>query len=482
MRTLRDSAPTSRAMTVAVLVSMVAFLDSTVINLALPAIERDIGGGLALQQWIVDGYLLTMAAAILPGGSISDVFGRVPVIRFGLLAFGAGSVMAAAAGSPAMLIAARLIQGLGAAFLVPGSLALIDTVFDKARQSEAIGVWTGWTGTAFALGPLLGGMAVDFLGWRWIFVFSAVPVAIGYALTFWLCPTPGRVPGARVDIVGMGLSALGLAATVYALIESQHYGWADPMVVTPSVIGIAALAGFVNGQRHSASPMLPLPLFAFRNFAAANLCTACVYGALVLGSLAIALYTQEIGGYSATATGVATLPIPALSFVFARQVALVAERVGPRVFLVGGPSLAGIGLLLIHPKAAGFHVLTDLLPGMIVLAAGLVATITPLTSVALASVPAEYGGLASAINNAVSRLAALMSIATMSLIGAGTVSAAGFAHVLAASAALFGLGALCAALWITNPPAGYRPVPCDVAALCRDRPGVQPALTGGPTH
>ncbi|WP_236734083.1 MFS transporter [Mycolicibacter kumamotonensis] len=309
-------------MTVAVLVSMVAFLDSTVINLALPAIERDIGGGLALQQWIVDGYLLTMAAAILPGGSISDVFGRVPVIRFGLLAFGAGSVMAAAAGSPAMLIAARLIQGLGAAFLVPGSLALIDTVFDKARQSEAIGVWTGWTGTAFALGPLLGGMAVDFLGWRWIFVFSAVPVAIGYALTFWLCPTLGRVPGARVDIVGMGLSTLGLAATVYALIESQHYGWAAPRVVTPSVIGIAALAGFVNGQRHSASPMLPLPLFAFRNFAAANLCTACVYGALVLGSLAIALYTQEIGAYSATATGVATLPIPALSFVFARQVAL----------------------------------------------------------------------------------------------------------------------------------------------------------------
>jgi MFS family permease len=482
MSTLRDSAPTSRAMTVAVLVSMVAFLDSTVINLALPAIERDIGGGLALQQWIIDGYLLTMAAAILPGGSISDVFGRVPVIRFGLLAFAAGLVMAAAAASPAMLITARLIQGLGAAFLVPGSLALIDTVFDKARQSEAIGVWTGWTGTAFALGPLLGGMAVDLLGWRWIFVLSAAPVAIGYALTFWLCPMPGRVPGARIDIAGMCLSALGLAAIVYELIESQHYGWTDTMVVTPSVIGIAALAGFVKGQRRSASPMLPLPLFAFRNFAATNLATAFVYGGLVLGSLAIVLYTQEIGGYSATATGVATLPIPALSFVFARHVGLVAERVGPRVFLIGGPTLAGIGLLLIHPKAAGFHAITDLLPGMILLAAGLVATITPLTSVALASVPAEYGGLASAINNAVSRLAALMAVASMGLIGAGTVSAAGFAHVLEASAALFGLGALCAALWITNPPAGYRPVPCDVAALCRDRPGVQPALTAGPAR
>jgi hypothetical protein len=170
--TLRDTPPTSRAMVVAVTVSMVAFLDSSVINLALPATEHDLGGGLALQQWVIDGYLLAMAAAILPGGSISDLFGRVPVMRFGLLAFGAGSVLAAVATSPAMLITARLIQGLGAAFLVPGSLALINTVFDKAHQSAAIGIWTGWTGTAFALGPLLGGICVDFLGWRWIFVWD----------------------------------------------------------------------------------------------------------------------------------------------------------------------------------------------------------------------------------------------------------------------------------------------------------------------
>ena len=157
------------------MVSMVAFLDSTVINLALPATEHELGGGLALQQWFIDGYLLAMAAAILPGGSISDLFGRVPVMRFGLLAFGAGSMLAATATSPTMLITGRLIQGLGAAFLVPSSLGLIHTVFDKADQSAAIGVWTGWTGTAFALGPLLGGVCVDFLGWRWIFVLSAVP-------------------------------------------------------------------------------------------------------------------------------------------------------------------------------------------------------------------------------------------------------------------------------------------------------------------
>jgi EmrB/QacA subfamily drug resistance transporter len=474
--TLRDAAPTSRAMVVAVMVSMVAFLDSTVVNLALPATEHDLGGGLALQQWIVDGYLLAMAAAILPGGSISDLFGRVPVMRFGLLAFGVGSVLAAVAISPPMLIVARLIQGLGAAFLVPGSLALINTVFDKAHQSAAIGVWTGWTGTAFALGPLLGGMAVDFLGWRWIFVMSAIPMAVGYALTFWLCPMRGRVEGARVDTVGVGLSAVGLAPTVYALIESQRDGWTAPIVITPLVTGIAALAGFVSWQRRSKRPMLPLPLFTFRNFAAANLVTALVYGALTLGSLAITLYTQEIGGYSATAAGLATLPIPALSFAFARNVGRVAARVGPRAFLIAGPALAGSGLLLIRPKPTGFHAIVDLVPGMTVLAIGLVATITPLTSVTLASVPTDYSGLASAVNNAVSRLAALMSIGSLGLISAGAASAAGFAHVLEVSAALFVLGALCAALWITNVPAGRQEVPCDIAALCRDRPGVLPAL------
>lgn len=473
---LRDAVPTNRAMVVAVTVSMVAFLDSTVINLALPAIEHDLSGGLALQQWIIDGYLLATAAAILPGGSISDLFGRVPVMRFGLLAFGAGSVLAALATSPVMLIAARVIQGLGAAFLVPGSLALINTVFDRAHQSAAIGVWTGWTGTAFALGPLLGGICVDFLGWRWIFVLSAIPMAVGYALTFWLCPMPGRVEGARVDTVGVGLSTLGLAATVYALIESQHDDWTDPMVSTPSVIGITALAGFVSWQRRSRYPMLPLPLFAFRNFAAANLISAFVYGALTLGSLAVALYTQEIGGYSATAAGLATLPIPALSFVFARHVGRIAARVGPRAFLIAGPALAGIGLLLIRPKPDGFHAITDLVPGMTVLAIGLVATITPLMSVTLASVPTEHGGLASAINNGVSRLAALMSIGSIGLISGGTVSATGFGHVLEVSAALFAIGALCAALLIANPRAGCHPVPCDIAGLCRDRPGVQPAL------
>lgn len=478
MVSLRNVAPTRRAMVVAVTVSMVAFLDSTVINLALTAIEEDLGGGLRLQQWVVDGYLLTMAAALLPGGSISDLFGRVPVMRFGLVVFGAGSVLGAVATSAETLITARLIQGLGAAFLVPGSLALINTVFDKARQSAAIGVWTAWTGTAFALGPLLGGLCVDLLGWRWVFVLSAIPMASGYALTFWLCPVSGRVPGARVDIVGVVLSAIGLAAAIYALIESQRSGWTNPGILTPAVLGLTALAGFLIWQRRSRAPMLPLTMFTVRNFAAANLVTAFVYGALTLGTLTVVLYAQEIGGYSATAAGLVTLPIPVMSFALARLVGRIAARTGPRIFLIAGPALSGVGLTLIHPKDHGFHAVTDMLPGMAILALGLVATVTPLTSLALSSAPTERSGLASAMNNAVSRLAALVSIGSIGLITAGA-TASGFADVLKVSAALFAMGALCAALFVSNSRARLD-LSCDVAALCRDRPGVQPALTGGP--
>src|ERR1700761_4054951 len=207
-------------MIVAVLASMVAFLDGTVVNLALPAIAESLGGGLSLQQWVVDSYLLVMSALILPGGSISDLFGRVPVLRFGLVAFGAGSMLAALAPSALLLIMGRSVQGLGAAFLVPGSLALINSSFDRDQQPQAIGTWTAWTGTSFALGPLLGGLAVDVLNWRWIYALSAVPMIIGFALTFWMCPIPQRSEHDRVDIAGGLLSAAGLAATVYALIES----------------------------------------------------------------------------------------------------------------------------------------------------------------------------------------------------------------------------------------------------------------------
>ena len=451
---LYNRAPTNRVMVVAIIVSMVAFLDSNVANLALPATERDLGGGLPLQQWVVDGYLLALAALILPGGSISDLFGRVPVLRFGLAAFGTGSLLAAAAAWPSMLIAARLIQGLGGALLVPGSLALINSAFDRADRPAAIGSWTAWTSIAFALGPLLGGLTVDALGWRWIYIWPAIPVIVGFVLTFWLHPTPAPAERARVDVAGAMLSATGLGATVYALIEAQQRGWTSPMVALSLVVGVVALVAFVAWERRAPHPMVPLQLLTTRNFAAANLATAFVYGGLTLGSLATALYLQEVAGYPAIVAGLSTLPSPIVSFLFARRVGNAAVRIGPRVFLVAGPVLAGVGLLLIRPYANDLGFATSLLSGRLVLAAGLALIITPLSSVILIAVEPAHCGIAAAFQNAVGRTSALTAVACLGLVAAGPLNDASFARLLEVAAALFFLGAVVSGVAIANKVAG----------------------------
>jgi hypothetical protein len=287
---------------------------------------------------------------------------------------------------------------------------------------------------------------------------------------------PGPAEHPRVDVSGAGLSAVGLSASVYALIESQQRGWGDPVIFGSTALGVAALLGFVAWERRTADPMVPLGLFAIRNFAGANLATAFIYGALNLSTLVISLYTQEVAGYSAIAAGLATLPIPIMSFLLARRVGSLEGRKGPWLFLVGGPALAGVGLLLIGPSGGGFNVVTELLPGMFLLAAGLVATITPLTSVALSSVEPARSGIASAINNAVSRLASLIAVACMGLIAAGTLTDASFVRVLQVSALLLFAGAVICGVTVTRRAISAEPVGCEVAALCRDRPGVQPAL------
>ncbi|WP_156687748.1 MFS transporter [Mycobacterium sp. Marseille-P9652] len=460
--------PSRRVLLVAIMVSMVVFLDGTVVNLALPATERDIGGGMCSQQWVVDGYLLAVAAMVLPGGAISDRFGRIPVMRFGLVAFGAGSALAATAGTPAMLIAGRLVQGLGGAFLVPGSLALINSAFGRADRAAAIGTWTAWTGTAFALGPLLGGLAVDLLNWRWIYILSAVPMLAGFALTFGLPPLPRAAERARLDLPGAALSAVGLAATVYALIESGRHGWNDPVIRAALLLGVAALAAFVAWQRRAPHPMVPPGLFAARNFAGVNLVTAFVYGGITLGSLAIALFLQEVAGYSATAAGLTTLSSPVVSFLFARSVGGMAARIGARAFLIAGPALAGVGLLLIHPSARGFDVATDLLPGRIVLAVGMVLAITPLTALNLSSVKSAHSGIAAAIQNATGRTSALLAVACMGLIAANRLTDASFTRLLQVSAALFFIGALVSGVVIRHhaaePAAARAPLPAPNAA------------------
>jgi EmrB/QacA subfamily drug resistance transporter len=451
-------------MVVAIMVSTVVFLDGTVVNLALPATEHDIGGGMCSQQWVVDGYLLAVAAAVLPGGAISDLFGRIPVMRLALVAFAAGSVLAATADTPAMLIAGRLVQGLGGAFLVPSSLALINSAFDRADRAAAIGSWTAWTGTAFALGPLLGGLTVDFLSWRWIYALSAVSTVIGLALTFWLCPMPGPSERSRVDVAGAALSSVGLAATVYALIESGRHGWDDPVILGALVVGVAALVVFVAWQRRAPHPMVPPGLFTIRNFAGANLVTAFVYGGITMGSLALCLYLQEVAGYSATAAGLITLPSPIMSLLFARRVGGTAARIGPRIFLMTGPALAGLGLLLIRPTTYGFHVVTDVLPGRIVLATGMVLVIAPLIAVNLSSVKSADSGIAAAIQYATGRTSALIAVACVGLIAAGPLTDASFTRLLQVSAVFLFIGAVISGLAIRNPAVPAEPVSDEVAA------------------
>jgi Major Facilitator Superfamily len=389
---LRDVAPTTRVMVVAIVVSMVAFLDSNIVNLALPATERDLGGGISLQQWVVDGYLLALAAMVLPGGSISDLFGRVPVLRFGLAAFGTGALLAAAAAWPAMLIAARLIQGLG-------------------------------------------------------------------------------------GVAGVALSAAGLGATVYALIEPRRHGWTSPLVATFLVVGVVALLAFVAWERRAPHPMMPPQLFAMGNFAGANLATAFVYGGLTLGSIATALYLQEVAGYPAIVAGLITLPTPIVSFLFARRVGNAAARIGPRVFLTSGPVLAAAGLLLICPYAHDFDFATHLLPGRLVLAAGLVLTITPLSSVILTSVEPARSGMAAAVQNAVGRISALTAVACVGLIAAGPLTDASFTRLLQVAAALYFLGAAVGGITLTNPAAPAEPVAVNLPAGAGA--GATPALVRG---
>jgi EmrB/QacA subfamily drug resistance transporter len=460
---------------VAILASFVAFLDGSVVNLALPAIGRDLGGGLALQQWIVDSYLLTLGALILLAGSISDAFGRVPVLRFGLITFGAGSVLAAASPAGAVLIVGRLVQGLGAAFLVPSALALINSTFDREEQPKAIGTWTAWTGTAFVLGPLLGGLAVDFLNWRWIFVLSAIPAAVTFALSMELAADDERrADRARIDIPGAVLAAVGLAGTVYALIELQRLGLRHPAVESALTVGLICLALFGWWEFRSPHPMVPMRLFAIRNFGMGNLATLFIYAGVSMGMLIVPLFTQEVTGFSATEAGLATLPLPVLSFLLARRVGALSARIGPHLFMAAGPLIAAAGFVLMRPQKGAFDFWTQLLPGLVVLGLGMTIAVTPLTSAILAAVDPSQSGIGSAINNAVSRIAGLIAVAFTGVIAQGAMNYDSFHRLALVTAALFLAGGLVSAVGIRNPQDGTEPVAPEDLAPCRDRIGPPP--------
>ena len=401
-------------------------LDGTIVNIALRNIGADLGASLADLQWVVNAYLLALASLILVGGSLGDHFGRKRVFMFGVAWFALASAVCGLAQSPVQLIAARLLQGVGAALLTPGSLAMIQGSFRRADRGRVIGQWAGLGGIAAATGPLLGGWIVDNASWRWIFLIN-VPVAVAVLLVAARHVPESRDPEAArsFDLVGAALGALGLGCATYALIER---GSAPTIaVVTTAVLGVLGLALFVVFERRHAAALVPMHLFASRTFSVVNLLTLLVYGAL--GSLLffLVLQLQVVTGWSPFKAGLSTLPLTLMMLAFASRSGALATRIGPRVQLSVGPVLCGVGILVLRRVDEDSGYLTGVLPGMLVFASGMVLLVPPLTSSVLAAAPDRYAGIASGINNAVARTGSLLAVSALpALVGADYRQAAVF--------------------------------------------------------
>jgi EmrB/QacA subfamily drug resistance transporter len=397
-----------------ILGSGIALLDGTVVNVALPTIQRSLGGGLAAQQWLVNGYLLTLGSLILVGGSLGDLFGERRVFELGVSGFAAASLLCALAPSVGVLVAARALQGVAGALLVPSSLAVIVNTFAEDERGAAIGSWTAWGAIAGVLGPLAGGELLALTSWRAIFLIN-LPLAIGCVVLIRLA-IPASAPRAagarRVDLSGAGLCVLGLGGPVFALIEQPRLGWSSPGVIAPLVLGVLLFAAFLLFESRTREPMLPLGLFARRNFAAGNVETLAMYAGLSIVFFFLVLFLQQIGGYSPLKSGLATLPVTVVMFVLSRRFGALADRFGPRAFMGAGPLVGAGGLLLFQGTGVRADYLSEVLPPLILFALGLSLTVAPLTAAVLAG-SERQAGIASGVNNAVARVAGLLGTAAV---------------------------------------------------------------------
>jgi EmrB/QacA subfamily drug resistance transporter len=445
----------------AILGSGVAMIDGSIVNVALPAIERDLGGGLAAQQWITGGYLLTLGALILIGGSLGDIYGERRVFSLGVVGFGVCSLACALAPTVGVLLAARALQGAAGALLTPSSLAVIVAAFGPRERGGAIGAWTAWGAIAAIVGPLAGGLIVDHASWRWIFAINVPLIAVTLILISVAVPRTQRDKGRRVDVVGAGLCVGGLAGIVFALIEEPHYSWASPAIWGPLIAGVVLFAAFVAYERRAADPMVELALFSRRNFAAANLETLAMYAGLSVLFFFLIIFLQQVAGYSAIRSGLTTLPVTAVMFVLSRRFGALADRHGPRLLMGAGPLVAAGGVLLLLRVGMRTSYLSDLLPALLVFGLGLAMTVAPLTATVMADAGEDDAGIASAINNAVARVAGLVGVSVIGLVVSGSLtrdtfqrsaaSVHAFHLALLVCAGLVAAGGVMGALGIVNP-------------------------------
>jgi EmrB/QacA subfamily drug resistance transporter len=453
--TLQDSRVARWTIIASILGSSMAFIDGSVVNVALPAIQHDLGGGLAAQQWVVDAYLLTLGSLILVGGSLGDIFGEFRVFALGVASFGVASVLCAVAPDSTTLIVFRGVQGMAGALLTPASLAVLTATFSGAARGAAIGQWTAWSGISFVIGPTLGGWLVDVSSWRVIFVIN-VPIA---TLTLLLVLRLGgarqaRREDLRVDFQGALLCAAGLGLLVAGFIEQPHLGWSDPLVPGGIVGGLVLLALFVVYEVRTTMPMLPLRLFRLRNFSVTNVETLSVYGALSGLSVFLTLFLIEFSGYSAFRAGVSLLPITVVMFFLSPRTGKLSMQYGPRLFMALGPVIAGAAVLVYARLPAHPDYWVDLLPALLVFSVGLSLTVAPLTTTVLADANPGDAGVASGVNNAVARIAGLLAVAVLGIAAAGGadhLTKRGFHVTMVVVAGLLVCGGLIGAVGIRNP-------------------------------
>jgi EmrB/QacA subfamily drug resistance transporter len=410
------------ALLACILGSTVVTLDATVVNVALPAIREELGGGLAGQQWTANAYLLTLGSLLLVGGSLGDVFGERRVFAIGVVSFGVTSLLCALAPTIEVLVVGRALQGVSGALLTPAALAVIVAVFEREERSRAIGAWTAWSGIGAAVGPVVGGQLVDAASWRWVFALNVPIVAVTLVLVVRAVPAVRRRRESRLDLVGAALCAAGLTGLTFGLVQQPISGWGSPAVVAALAAGTVLVAGFVLYERRVPEAMLPLELFSRRNFTIGNVETLAMYAGLSLLFFYLIIFLQQVAGYSALEAGFATLPVTVVMLALASRFGAISDRLGPRLFMGVGPVVSGLGLTLLLRLDSRVDYATDLLPAIVLFSLGLAMTVAPLTATVLADAEERNAGVASGVNNAIARVAGLIGIAAVGVLIAGSFS------------------------------------------------------------